>query len=64
MQAAIQMPTFFHLRIFFILIKIAVLSDIEKAFYQISVDENDRGVFRFLFIDVNRASNHAFKVII
>ncbi|CAL1285198.1 unnamed protein product [Larinioides sclopetarius] len=43
----------FNLLIFFRLNKIAVLSDIEKAFLQISLSEKDRDALRFIFTSEN-----------
>lgn len=56
-------PNIFNLLIFFRLNKVAILADIEKAFLQISINEKDRDVLRFLFVDTNAPNNDSFNII-
>ena len=52
-------PNIFHLLLNFRLNKIAIV-DIEKAFLQISINENDKDVFQFLFVESKPTDNEHF----
>ena len=48
----------FHLLLNFRFNKLAMLAYIEKAFLQISINENERDVLRLLFVDSNPIDKH------
>ncbi|GFW82581.1 integrase catalytic domain-containing protein [Trichonephila clavipes] len=57
-------PTIFHLIISFRLNTIAITADIERAFLQISLRDEDRDAVRFLFPDIrsNQTDTYKFQV--
>ncbi|XP_054715273.1 uncharacterized protein LOC129224750 [Uloborus diversus] len=57
-------PHIFQLLIYFRINKIAMLSDIERAFLQISLNEFDRDVVRFLFVKHDPNKNDNVEVVV